>query len=449
MTTSSPFAIRGVVEGFYGPPYTFPERDALIAFMGRHGLNYYLYGPKNDRQHRNRWREPYPDAIMAKFARIVAGAREAGVRFCYALAPSVSVRYADEADFALICAKLGALYDAGARDFCLFFDDISALLADEADRAAFDSPAAAHAAIANRVLAWLWARDPACTLSMVPTEYAGVAPFSPYLHQLGDRLRPEVDLFYTGRAICSATVGVAETRDFAAAARRPPIIWDNYPVNDLTMRSELHIGPLRGREPGLHAVARGFIAQPMLQPTASQVPLATAVAYLAAPHGYEPWAAWERALAEVAGESAPALRAFAECSLHSELGGPEAPRLEQLVAAALAKLNAGERPTESPALAELDAYIRELDAAGYHLKNRMENLALRAELLPWIDALDCWYDASWRAIAVLRALERGEPADGLLHMMRECYAEALGHHKRYAGRILAPLVELALERAAS
>jgi hyaluronoglucosaminidase len=443
---SSPFNIRGVVEGFYGPPYTFPERDGLIAFMGRHGLNYYLYGPKNDRQHRNRWREPYPDALLAKFAGTVAAARQAGVRFCYAVAPSVSVRYADEADFALICAKLGALYDVGVRDFCVFFDDISAALADAADRLAFDSPAAAHAALTNRLLAWLWARDPACTLSMVPTDYSGVAPFSPYLHELGERLRPEVDIFYTGHAICSATIGVAETRDFAAAVRRPPIIWDNYPVNDLAMRPELHLGPLRGREPGLGAVARGFVAQPMLQANASQVPLATVAAYLADPHGYEPWAAWGRALAEVAGESAPALRAFAECALRSTLGGPEAPRLERLTAAAMAALHSGEPATASPALAALEAYIFALDAASYHLKNRMENLALRAELLPWIDALDCWYDAGWRAIAALRAIERGEAVDGLLRMMRECYAEALGHHKRYAGRILAPLVEHTLGR---
>ena len=52
----SPFAIRGVVEGFYGVFYTAPQRDDLIRFVGRHGFNYYLYGPKNDRRHRTRWR---------------------------------------------------------------------------------------------------------------------------------------------------------------------------------------------------------------------------------------------------------------------------------------------------------------------------------------------------------------------------------------------------------
>lgn len=435
------FEIRGVVEGFYGPPYTFPERDGLIRWMGARGMNLYIYGPKNDRQHRSRWREPYPDRELAKFAATAEVAREAGVRFCYAVAPGVSMRYSDEADFALLCAKLGALYDVGVRDFSILFDDISAALIDAADRRAFDSPAAAQAIVTNRLLGWLQARDPACTLSMCPTDYYGLAPFSPYLHELGARLRPEVDVFYTGGEVCAATIGAAEARDFAAALRRPPIIWDNYPVNDLAMRPELHLGPLRGRDPELHTAARGLVANPMLQAEASKLPLATVAAYLADPHGYDPWAAWARALTELAGESAPALRAFAECSLHSALGGPEAPGLEPLVAAALAELRAGEPAAGSPALATLEGYIVELDAAGYELKNRMENLALRAELLPWLELLDCWYDASWRAIAALRAAERGEPAERLLRQMGEYEAEALGHHKRYAGRMLAPLVE--------
>lgn len=62
------FPIRGVIEGFYGPFYTFPERNDLISFVGQHGYNLYIYAPKNDRQHRQRWREAYPNAILAQFA---------------------------------------------------------------------------------------------------------------------------------------------------------------------------------------------------------------------------------------------------------------------------------------------------------------------------------------------------------------------------------------------
>ena len=63
---NSPFPIRGVIEGFYGPFYTFPERNDLIRFVGQHGYNLYIYGPKNDRQHRNRWREGSPVPAAAE-----------------------------------------------------------------------------------------------------------------------------------------------------------------------------------------------------------------------------------------------------------------------------------------------------------------------------------------------------------------------------------------------
>lgn len=45
-------ALLGVVEGFYGVFYTFPERIDMIRFIARHGYRQYIYGPKNDRQHR-------------------------------------------------------------------------------------------------------------------------------------------------------------------------------------------------------------------------------------------------------------------------------------------------------------------------------------------------------------------------------------------------------------
>src|SRR5688572_1479837 len=52
--SASPFTLRGAVEGFYGVFYTPPERNDLIRFLGKNGFNLYVYGPKNDRQHRAR-----------------------------------------------------------------------------------------------------------------------------------------------------------------------------------------------------------------------------------------------------------------------------------------------------------------------------------------------------------------------------------------------------------
>jgi len=59
---SSPFSVgfanRGVIEGFYGPPWSHQDRLDMIRFMGRVGMNMYFYGPKDDPFHREKWREP-------------------------------------------------------------------------------------------------------------------------------------------------------------------------------------------------------------------------------------------------------------------------------------------------------------------------------------------------------------------------------------------------------
>src|SRR5689334_16005637 len=50
---SSPL-LRGVVEGYYGRPWSGDARRAVIRFMGAHGLDTFVYGPKNDPWHRDR-----------------------------------------------------------------------------------------------------------------------------------------------------------------------------------------------------------------------------------------------------------------------------------------------------------------------------------------------------------------------------------------------------------
>src|SRR5579872_990933 len=120
--TSSPFNVRGVVEGFYGTYYTFPERNDLIRFAGRNGLNFYMYGPKNDRQHRVRWRDPYPPVILDEFAETIQIARECGVTFCYAISFGTPLDFVTHEDFEVVTVKLREFYVRGCRAFGVLLD---------------------------------------------------------------------------------------------------------------------------------------------------------------------------------------------------------------------------------------------------------------------------------------------------------------------------------------
>ena len=63
---------NGVIEGFYGPPYHHAERLQLLAFLAEHGLDTYLYAPKQDPYHRDEWRTLYPAAEAAELAALIA-----------------------------------------------------------------------------------------------------------------------------------------------------------------------------------------------------------------------------------------------------------------------------------------------------------------------------------------------------------------------------------------
>lgn len=445
----SPFQIRAVVEGFYGVFYTFPERNDLIRFIGRHGYNLYIYGPKNDRQHRARWRQPYPDEIMDLFAETIATAQASGVAFCYAISFGDPMIYSSPADFEKITAKFRAFYDRGVRSFSILFDDIDREPAYEADRQRYGTCAAAHVDVCNRLYAWLQALDAGCSLSMCPTLYHGRAPFSDYIHELGAGLYPAIDILYTGGEVCARTIAAADAESFAQAARRAPLIWDNYPVNDLDMRSELHVGPIRGREETLYQAVKGIAVNTMVQAEASKIALLTFADYFADPHGYEPWRSWEAALRALGGKDGyAALRQFAENSLHSCLGPEDAPALERLTGAALAALRRGEQPSTSADVRALGQYIDSLDESCYFLKNRLRNLPLRANLLPWIEALDDWVWMAKRALLALEGMEHGASYDQAVRLMERSLDDIGRHTRRIAGSALRPLAQYVAEQAA-
>jgi hyaluronoglucosaminidase len=449
----SPAYPRGVVEGFYGVFYTHPERIDLIRFIGRHGFNLYVYAPKNDRQQRARWWEPYPRSIMAQFGETVRVAHKSGVRFCYAISPGGSICYSDSQDFSRLMAKMHDLVRAGVRDFSLMLDDNHPGFKHTIDERRYGTLFEAQSSLANRLYAWLLTLDPVCTLSLVPAEYYGRAPFSRALVGLASRLHPDIDLCYTGPEICSREITTEDARAFARATGRKPLIWDNSPANDLAMQPDLHLGPVTGREPGLVRETKGYLVNPMNLAEASKVPLLTFAAYLSNPLWYDPPMAWQAALREVAGEGyALSLRILAENTHGQGL------RLDRLARSAEKTLREGKHSVpgiatssdlsrlDAPAVRELEDYLSEIDEAGYALKFRMDNLALRNNLLPWIEVLEHWMWMARFALRVLRALEEGSPYMTDLQRVYEYQSMIRAHHKRIASQALEGIVDYTIEQ---
>lgn len=442
------FEIRGVIEGFYGVYYTPVERKDLIRFLGKHDYNLYIYGPKNDRQHRNRWREPYPQSVMNQFAETVVVAQESGLDFCYSIGSGVSMNYASEQELAVIQEKFRSFYEIGVKTFAILLDDISSEFRHEEERNRFQTYAEAHAHVCNRLFEWLQEMDPETRLMMCPTDYHGTAPFSSYITELGDRLNAGVDILYTGPDIITEEIPGADTEAFSKAIKRKPIIWDNYPVNDLAMQPEMHIGPITGRDASLAEASKGFVVNTMIQAEASKIPLLTFADYFHDPAGYQPWESWEQALRKIGGEeNHPFLKKFVENALQSCLNQKNAVKLGQLAGQALDSLKNGHSVFNNPNVDDLHAYLDELDEAGYHLKNRMANYALRNNLIPWIELLESWAWAGRRAIETLKAIESGKDVREPLKWLKESLDVVEKHPKQITGKELLPLIEYTLEQA--
>ena len=72
---------RGVIEGFYGYPWSFEARVDMIRDMSDFKMNTYMYAPKDDPYHRDKWRELYPEKEAKEIRELVETGKEENVDF--------------------------------------------------------------------------------------------------------------------------------------------------------------------------------------------------------------------------------------------------------------------------------------------------------------------------------------------------------------------------------
>ncbi|MBI3557852.1 MAG: beta-N-acetylglucosaminidase domain-containing protein [Deltaproteobacteria bacterium] len=256
----------GIVEGFYGKPWTWREREQAAEFMAANGYRTYLYAPKGDEFLRRRWREPWPEKTLHELRNLSACFRRLGLSFGVGLSP---IDYDED----LIKKKIDEIISLDVDHIAILFDDMKG-----------DVPelAGAQVKLVHAVAArWRHGR-----LSMCPTYYSldpvldrifGLRP-PEYLHELGQSLDSAVEIFWTGERICSQSYSTAHLEQIGAVLGRRPLLWDNYPVNDTeTMSKVLHLRPFTGRPGALSAHLSGHLINPMLQPVLSRVPALTLV----------------------------------------------------------------------------------------------------------------------------------------------------------------------------
>lgn len=307
------FERRGIVEGFFGPLWSMSHRKALFQFGAARGMNTYLYAPKDDPYHRERWTEPYPRDQWRALLQLILQAQAQRIDFVYGFHPAKGLCFSDKTPVRTLLAKARRFYDAGVRTFAVLFDDIPSALEFEIDRKHFrESLARAEGSWLEEIQAaqprewrdveW-WICPSYYTADPLLARVFG--SFEPdFLEILGEYLPLNVACFWTGPSVVSKRISLSQAQKIAETLKHRLLLWDNYPVNDLSMRDELHLGPLQGRDPNLPRVIHAYLSNPLLQATLGFLPLATCFDYAADPIHYRPEASWENSVRQLFGSDA-------------------------------------------------------------------------------------------------------------------------------------------------
>ncbi|WP_433330719.1 beta-N-acetylglucosaminidase domain-containing protein [Spirillospora sp. CA-294931] len=405
---------RGLIEGFYGTPWSHEGRLDLIDYLGAHKMNTFEYAPKDDPYHREKWREPYPADKLAQLGELVGRAKANRVDFTFALSPGLSICYSSDADLKALTDKFESMYALGVRSFNVPFDDIDyGKWNCEADPARFGTGGAgagkAQAHVLNKVQAWVRSKGDVAKLQMVPTEYYNVTETG-YKKALRDELDPEVIVHWTGIGVIPTTI----TKEQAAEARRvfghEILVWDNYPVNDY-IPGRLPLADFSGRENGISQHLAGLISNPANQAAVSKIGLFSAADLAWNNTAYDARRSWLAALDERAGgdrKTAAALRTFADLNTYDgTLHKRQSPELAEAAAAFWRLWNAGDH---DGAIDGLKDDARAVTTAPARIRTGVTDPKFAAEARVWLEATELWGRALTAALDMLAAQAAGDGA---------------------------------------
>ena len=273
---------RGVVEGFYGTPWSHQARLSQLKFYGKNKMNTYIYGPKDDPYHSD---------------------------FVWAIHPGQDIKWNQE-DRDLLLSKFEKMYQLGVRSFAVFFDDISGEGTNPQKQAELlnyiDENFAQTKPDVNQLV-------------MCPTEYnkSWSNPNGNYLTTLGEKLNPSVQIMWTGDRVISDI-----TRDGMAwineRIKRPAYIWWNFPVSDY-VRDHLLLGPVYGNDTTIAKEMSGFVTNPMEHAESSKIAIYSVASYAWNPAKYDTWQTWKDAIRTILPSASGELECFA---IHNSDLGP-------------------------------------------------------------------------------------------------------------------------------
>ena len=427
---------RGLVEGYYGNPYSEADRMGLLQMFGEMKMNVYIYGPKDDAYHKSKWREEYPADLAKKITEYVNVAKANKIEFMWAIHPGEDIQW-NATDRANIVNKLKAMCALGVRSFAVFWDDLWGDDGTHGDE---------QAELMNYIAAELKKAYPDVKpLTICPTQYNRGWANAIYLPALGDIMDSDINVMWTGNSVVDM-INKSDMQWINNQIKRKAYIWLNYPVSDYCI-NHLLMGPTYGNDLDIADMLSGFVSNPMEYAEASKVSLFSIADYTWNMPAYDSNASWEAAMKYLMPENYEAFRFFCENNVDLGANTHGLRRMDESPEFVKAKetYNSNITTDREAAFAAIGEQFYKLVSSAETLLTTDEAQALTNEIKPWIESMKLLGQRGVCIIEMNKALTNQNPEsfiDNYLKYKEYEEAQAALRSRDFAGslRIATPAV---------
>ena len=449
---------RGLVEGYYGYPYSVEVKKDLMHFMMRYKMNTYMYGAKSDPYHSQMWKDAYPTTISAEQEKngwltqkmvkdISQVSEETKVNFIWAIHPGNDF-VGSNTVINDIMSKFQKMHALGVRHFGVFVDDVGIPSTDADMKKNADRLSELQTAIENKWNgAGAVATDTVRPLHFVPQIYCNSFASSTDQRQRFmsalSKVQPYITVYSTGQGVWSVPNN-DHTATIMNEFGRPMGWWWNYPCNDnadsriypMDMYSNFVDMPAIGnnsRLPSSLNQCQGIVANPMQQGEVAKTSLFSIADYAWNNTAYNNEQSWEASFSGLI-QDEKIRRAYHDITYYLRWNDPQT--IQTLINAYKISLEGGK-----PASAELKATVQKVKAnceLVMQLKDSQiesDNL-LYLDIAPWLQTLHTYTIVTEKMLDILDASANAKKAQWL-NVKEVCDSlEALEHSTLYTAYAL-------------
>ena len=235
-------AFTGYIEGYYGKLLTWCQRRKIVNKLSETKMSYYLYAPKSDVYHRQKWRIRYSNNWLHDFKSFTNYSKSKNINVIAGISPGLDISFKKnciEKEIEFLTEKSKCFLENGANEIAILFDDVpknKSLLKNNPE-----TDGNYHSLFINKL-----GENLNKNIFVVPKIYAyELGYLDPnYIQTFIKNINENHKLFFCGQKIVAR-----EEKDlsFLPKIQNEIIIWDNIFANDYCPK-KLVISPWKHRE---------------------------------------------------------------------------------------------------------------------------------------------------------------------------------------------------------